>query len=392
MQDTQHHNTSHRPPLVWVSAAETSADMHGAELIASLERQAPQVAVRGMGGPAMRRQAFTADFRSEQLSVMGLTEVIEFLPRILRLLRQTRQRLADLRPDVVVVIDSPDYHFRIARAAHKLGIPVVYYIAPQAWAWRKGRVRFLRRFVDKLLCILPFEQEWFREHGVDTEFVGHPFMDQIDFRELRTLNVSKQRIALLPGSRMKEVKVLLPRFAEAARLLLARHPDLRFVLVQAPSIEKPDIRALWPADLPLTIIEAAERYREIRRSRVALAASGTATLECALLGTPTVVSYAVSSLSYLVGRLLIKVPFIAMPNLILGERVFPEYIQHQATGPALAGQVSSWLQNPEELDTIHTKLETLPERLGLGGASDNAARAVLQQILPKTGQSKGHQS
>ncbi len=383
MQDTQHHNTSPRPPLVWVSAAETSADMHGAELIASLKRLAPQVVVRGMGGPAMREQAFTADFRSEQLSVMGLTEVIEYLPRILRLLRQTRQRLADLRPDVVVVIDSPDYHFRIARAAHALGIPVVYYIAPQAWAWRKGRVRFLRRFVDKLLCILPFEQEWFQEHGVDTEFVGHPFMDQIDFRELRALPVSRQRIALLPGSRMKEVKVLLPRFAEAARLLLAQYPDLEFSLVRAPSIEKPDIRALWPQELPLTLIDAAERYLEIRRSCVALAASGTATLECALLGTPTVVSYALSGLSYRVGRLLIKVPFIAMPNLILGEQVFPEYIQHQATGPALAGQVSAWLQNPEELDTIHKKLATLPERLGLGGASDNAARAVLQQIFPK---------
>ncbi len=366
---------------VWMSVGEASGDMYGAMLVRELTRLNPGLRCMGMGGPAMREAGFDAKIPSEALSVMGLTEVIGHLPKILGMFRKIKKMLARERPAAVVLIDSPDFNFRIAKMAKRLGIPVIYYITPQVWAWRKGRVRFLRRWVDRLLCIFPFEEPFFREHGLDATFVGNPLLERMDLQRLKAIPPEPKRIAILPGSRKKEVFSLLPVFAEAASLLAASDPDIRFTLIQAPHVRSEWIRDIWPKDLPVDIFPSTDRYEELRRCRFVIAASGTATFECALLGVPTMLAYKVAPLSYCVGRLLIKVSFIGMANLILQRRVFPEFIQHEANSAALAAQARVWLDHPEYLDEIIRAIEELPGMVGPVSATRSAAEAVLAYVF-----------
>ena len=365
-------------PILWVSAAEASGDMHGAKLIDYLSQQAPSIEYRGMGGSEMRKTVFQAEINAEQLSVMGFTEVFEFLPHILKLFKKIKQRLKILKPSAVILIDSPDFHFHIAKMANKLEIPVYYYISPQVWAWRKGRVRFLRKYVHKMLCIVPFEEPFFQKHGVKASFVGHPLQD--DLQEFKSRAVEKKTLALLPGSREKEVKSLMPYFAHAASILASYDPQISFKLIKASQIPEKTILDLWPQQLPLKIFPSSERYTQISTCQFAIAASGTVTLEASLLGVPTIVTYKLSSVSHLLGRLLIKVSFISMPNLILNGKVLPEYIQNEVTGTNLANQIIYWLQNPAELDKIRHNLTRLEDKLGPPGATQRAGDIILNGL------------
>ncbi|MFP4392018.1 MAG: lipid-A-disaccharide synthase [Desulfohalobiaceae bacterium] len=375
-------------PSIWISAAETSADMHGAKLIQALQEQAPDIRCIGMGGPQMRSQNFQAMFRAEELAIVGLTEAVSKLPKVIILYKKIKQALLLEQPTAMVLIDAPDFHFHLARIASRLGIPVYYYISPQVWAWRKGRVKFLQKHVRKILCILPFEKEFFAAHGIDVQFVGHPILQQMEGTGLESIVAEQQTIGLMPGSRKKEVSNLLPAFASAARILKKKRPGLQFKLIQAPGVSERLIQELWPRDLPWEIISFAERYPQIKSCQLVLAASGTASLECALLQVPALVAYRLSWISYLVGKLVIQVPHISIPNLVLGSEVYPEFIQSAANGPNLAQQALYWLENPQEVDRVKARLSELQSLLGSAQASQSSAAIILEEMQKSLLQTK----
>ncbi|WP_245588342.1 lipid-A-disaccharide synthase [Desulfocurvus vexinensis] len=362
---------------VWVSAGEVSGDLHGALLVRAMAGLAPGLRFTGMGGPAMAGAGVQAAFDIAELSLVGLTEVLAHLPRIAGLLRRMRRRMAEERPAAVVCIDAPDFNFFVVRMARRLGIPVFYYICPQVWAWRAGRVNFLKKYVQRVLCILPFEKAFLAERGLDADYVGHPLTDQIPLDALRALAPEPGRVGILPGSRTREIETLLPEFGAAARTIAVRIPGAAFSILRAPGVDEARLRALWPADLPVEIVPPEERYPAMRRAQVLLAASGTATLEAALIGTPAVVAYRVSALSYALGRLVVGVPNISLPNLILGERALPELLQGQANGPAIAVEALRWLTDPAAMAEVRARLARLAGMVGEPGAPGRAARIIL---------------
>lgn len=367
-------------PRIWISAGETSGDLHGQLLVRALREQNPNARFMGMAGPAMRAEGVEPILRSEDLSVMGFTEVLARLPKIVALLKTVKHNLARIRPDVLVVIDAPDFHFRVVRIARALGIPVVYYISPKLWAWREGRVAFIRDHVNRLVSILPFEVDFYARHGMRIDYVGHPLLDTLRTPELMAIQPLARRIGILPGSREREIATLLPLFARTAELLASRFPELEFVLPVAPGMDTTLISRYWTATRPVTLVESEIRHATMRSCRAIMAASGTATLETALLGVPTVVAYKFSRPSFLLGKLLVKVPYISLPNLILGDEIFPEYLQNAAHPPAMAARISQWIPDGPHRDDLRRRLDSLPSLLGDGNATRRAARIVLETL------------
>jgi lipid-A-disaccharide synthase len=365
---------------IWIGAGEASGDMHGALLAKALLKQDPDTRLAGMGGPAMEKAGVDIRYPMQLISLVGLTEVIGGLPRILRLLRQVRETFEQIRPRAIVLIDCPDFHFRVIRIARKLGIPVYYYISPQIWAWRSGRAKFLRDNVRRVMCILPFEKEFYATFGMDVDYVGNPLVDQIPLDELDSLDVDDAHVGLLPGSRGKEVATLLPEFAQTARNLLQDRPDMKFTIIRAPGMDKSRLLELWPDDLPVHIAEPDQRYHVIRSSRFVMAASGTVALECALIGTPAIIAYKLSAISYKVAQWVVNVEFASLPNLILGHEVYPEHLQERASAPSLTQTATLWLENQQAYNGVKNELARLRTMLGQPGAPDRAARIILDDL------------
>ncbi len=365
---------------IWINSAELSGDMHGAGLLKALRTLAPGLEFSGMGGPHLRAAGLDCRFNTEALSVMGITEVLGRLPRIFKMLRGIEHALKTLRPAAVVVIDAPDFHFRVIHAARRLDIPVYYYISPKVWAWRPERARFIKANVRRLLSILPFEREFYRKYGLETDYVGNPLLDSLDLAALDKISPISGQIGFMPGSRRSEVRALMPRFAAAAQILAATRPGLSFHCARAPGLEEAFLRAFWPADLPLTLREPDSRYTFMRECALIIAASGTAALETALAGTPTLVTYKVSALSGLVGRLLIKVPYVSLPNIILNRPIFPELLQNDCRPENIARRALDWLDSPNTLQNIRTDLNQLRQILGGPGAARRAAKLILQDL------------
>lgn len=373
-------NKAKRACGIWINAGEVSGDLHGALLVKALKRRDPGLRCLGMGGSAMAEAGFEEQFNVRELSLLGLFEVLAHLPRVLGLMRRLYLRLKEERPAAVVLIDSPDFNFFVARMARRLGIPVYYYICPQVWAWRSGRVKFLKRFVRRVLCILPFEKAFLAAHGLEAEYVGHPLMDQIPLDELGGLERIKGRVGILPGSRSREIEALLPEFVAAARRIKTRLPGASFALVRAPGVSGAKLAPYLPEDLDVQVLPPEDRYRFMRQCEVILAASGTVTLETALLGTPTVVAYKVSPLSYRIGRALVKVDFISLPNLILGEEAFPELLQDEVSAAAIADKALTWLTDEGAMIAVRNRLERLAGLVGEPGAPDRAAGIILDDL------------
>lgn len=386
-----------KTPKIWINTGEISGDMHGASLMEALRKKLPGLALVGMGGPKMREAGLQSFFQVEELSVMGITEVLGHLPKIFRLLSAIEKKLAEERPDAVVVIDSPDFHFRVIKIAKKLGIPVYYYISPKIWAWRQNRAWFIKKNVRRLISILPFEIDFYKKFGMDVDYVGNPLLDQMDIPALDKLAPVPGRIGFMPGSRRKEVSLLMAEFGEAARILRALRPDLEFHCAVAPGMSQEYLASFWPQDIPLSYHPPEKRYEFMRLARALVAASGTATLESALIGTPTVITYRVSPFSYLVGKTLIKVPWIGLPNLISGREILPEVLQEAANGPNLAAIVARWLNLGEvapgpgfagsiapklagecgDLQRVEANLAALRKIVGGPGAAGRAAALIL---------------
>lgn len=350
---------------LWLSACEPSGDMHAALLANALRELRPGIRLCGMGGAAMEQQQVDLLLRMEGLSVMGVSEVVAYLPRVFGMWRTIRRELQHRRPDAVVLVDSPDFHFRVARMASAMGIPVFYYISPQVWAWRQGRVAFLKRHVRRMFCILPFEPAFYHARGMAADFVGHPLVAELTRPDILGIAPHPNRIGILPGSRRSEIQRMMPVFAKAAQILLLENPSIELCVVKAPSVDEQLIRDHCPAHLPLRFIASYERYAAMRSCTFIMAASGTATLECALLQVPTIVAYRFSRLTFLVGVRLVRVPAISLANLILRKAVFPEFVQHLARPETIAAQAREWLDHPERMDHIRQELARLPGLLTL---------------------------
>ena len=378
---------------LWISAGEISGDIHGALLLKALRKRDPDLRFIGMGGPHLRAEGLEALFRVEDLSVMGITEVLGHLPRILRMLSAIKEALAREKPSAIVVIDAPDFHFRVIKAARALNIPVYYYISPKVWAWRQGRAAFIRDNVRRLFSILPFEVDFYRRFGMEIDYIGNPLVDMISYPELQAIPAEPGLIGFLPGSRKREVTALLREFGGAARILRQRLPHLRFACLRAPGIDESLLHSFWPEDVPVSFIDPDARWPFMRRCEMLIAASGTVTLESAILGVPTIATYKVSPLSYAVGRLLVRVPFFSLPNLILEREVFPELLQSKCDAAPLADVALRWLlpkSGLQPLDRIRHDLDELRRLLGPPGAADRAAGMVVEDLGEKLGEGKGN--
>lgn len=367
-------------PLIWINVCEPSGDLHGELLAKALKALCPEARLTGMGGPAMERQGVELPLRMEGLSVMGISEVIGYLPRVFGLWWDIRRRLLLERPAAVVLIDAPDFHFRVARLAHALDIPVFYYISPQVWAWRPRRVQFLKKYVRRMLCILPFEQEFYRTRGMAAEYVGHPLADSLRQPEFLNVVPKKKRVGILPGSRKTEIERLMPVYSRTVQLLRRRDSEIEFVVIKAPGISETLIRQFCAPDLDLKFLDADRRYHHMRECTLLIATSGTVTLESSLLEVPTIVAYQCSRLSFMVAIRLVKIPAISLTNLILKGNVLPEFVQHQANPENLADKTWSWLDNEQDLKNIRDRLAELPPLLEGGGAPQRAARIILHDL------------
>lgn len=364
-------------------AGEASGDLHGAALAGALRRLDPDLRLRGMGGERMLAVGVDLVVPPADRGVVGLTELVGKARLLLGAFRALRQAIR-AGPDLVVLIDLPDFNLALARVARRAGVPVLYFVSPQVWAWRRWRVRTIRRLVRKVLVIFPFEEAFYRRAGVEATFVGHPLMDQVAAlpsweaaRRALALDGAGPVVGLLPGSREAEVRRHLPLMLEAGAAIRNRVPGARFVLAMADPI--PDglvASCLAGAGVPVRAVRK-QTPEVMRAADLLLVASGTATLEAALAGTPMVILYRVSTLSWLVGRLLVRVPHIGMPNLIAGRGIIPEVIQFEATGERLAGEALGLLTRPEALARMRRDLAEVRDRLGPPGAAGRAAAEVL---------------
>ncbi|MGE4556426.1 MAG: lipid-A-disaccharide synthase [Desulfovibrionaceae bacterium] len=364
---------------IWINAGEASGDLHGASLARRMLALKPDWRITGMGGPAMEAAGCRLAWSMDAISLVGLTEVLPGLPRIVAMLRSIRRQWKAAPPKAVVLIDCPDFNFRLASMAKSLGIPAYYYISPQVWAWRAGRVKFLEKNVRKVFCILPFEQKFYADHGVAAEFVGHPLLDELP-ADLPDRPRDPNLVGIFPGSRSKEVNTLAPELAGAARIILDRFPHARFALFNAPNLREEFLLERWDSDIPVEIVPPERRYDGMGRCAIALAASGTVALELALAGVPTAICYKVSALTAFFAKKLVKVRYISLPNLLLDREVFPELILERANAAELGAVGVQWLDGPEATVAIRKDLALMRELLGRPGAAERTARMIAEDV------------
>ncbi|MFQ5441667.1 MAG: lipid-A-disaccharide synthase [Thermodesulfobacteriota bacterium] len=374
------------PKKIFMISGEESGDLHGASLIRELKKIIPDITIKGMGGVRMR-EAGLVGLDSKEVSVVGIVEVLEKTPKILGHLKRLKRQLAGERFDAAVFIDFPDFNLRLASAAKSHGVPVIYYVSPQVWAWRKGRIKKIARLVDRMLVVLPFEAALYREAGVDVEYVGHPLGDVVrcaltpsEARSALSLGEKTTVVSLLPGSRTAEVKRHLPTMIEAAALIeKGMDGGVEFLIPAAGSIDTGLFEGfLKGASIKAKVVHGM-MYEALRASKAAVVASGTATLETALIGTPMVIIYRMSRLSHGVARALVEVEDVGLPNIIAGRRVVDELIQNDATAEKISVAVLDILKDFKKRDDIINGFKEIRDRLG-SGASKRAARAVAAVI------------
>src|SRR5882724_11754958 len=375
---------------VGLVAGETSGDTLGAALIAAIRARVPDAQFFGMAGPKMVALGCAAWASSDDLGVMGLVEVLTHLPRLLGLRRRLVRRFLEARPDVVVGIDVPDFNLGLEKKLKRAGLRTVQYVSPQVWAWRQGRVRTIGQSVDLVLCLLPFETEFYAQHGVRAEFVGHPLADQIPLeidreaaRRALGLDRAARVVALLPGSRMGEVERLGTDFIGAAAWIAARAPDTKFVAPMASprvreSFEKQ--RTLITGAPPIQVLDG-QAQRALAAADGVIVASGTATLETTLMKRPMVVAYRLGAITaFLLRRLgLVKVPYFSQPNLLVGRRLVPEFFQEEVSGDALGAALLREIEDARHVSELQREFRSVHEVLRRGGA-ERAAAAILDYV------------
>jgi lipid-A-disaccharide synthase len=359
-----------------IITGEASGDLHAASVVASLRRQRADLEIFGMGGAALRSAGVEILHDVKEMAIVGLFNVFAHLPHLVSVLRDLKREIAQRRPDAVVLVDFPDFNLRLAAHCRRLGIPVIYFISPQVWAWRKGRIRKIARLVDRMLVVFPFEEELYRREGVDVTYVGHPLVDQLSSVRpaQKNLESGRLRLALLPGSRRHEISTLLRPMLEAARELGRRRP-LEAFIIKAPTVDRQLLTAELEADGEFEIIEQGGTAA-LASAHLALCSSGTATLEAAILRTPSVVVYRLSRLTHLVARWLVDLPHFSLVNIVAGRSVLPELLQDQVTSATIVEEAEGLL-DPDRYRALQHDLDDVYTKLGAPGASDRTARAIL---------------
>ena len=384
-----------RPPLdeentrrVLIVAGEASGDLHGSNLVRALRRYDPGIMVSGIGGMQMKQAGVEILVPASEMAVVGLTEVLFRLGVIFK----ARQKLKNLMrsippPDLLILIDYPDFNIHLASLAKRWKIPVLYYISPQVWAWRKGRVNKLARRVDRIAVILPFEEDLYRKKGVDVTYVGHPLLDAIpehsnkeEVIEKLNLQNASPVIGLLPGSRREEIENLLPSMVKAVEILSSRYSHLKCVLPVAPTVSVDLVQSIISDSNVEIHISNLDIYRTLRACDLALVASGTATLETAIIGVPMIVVYRVSPMTYWIGNKLVSVPYISLVNFVAGKQIVPELVQDEFNPERLAEEAFRILENRQERTDMISNLKAVKKRLGEGGASEKTARMAIEMM------------
>lgn len=368
-------------------AGEASGDRHAAALFRELRRLIPGVRGIGMGGAAMREAGIEVRYDSTGLAVIGVVEVIKHYGEIRRALKQMQAMACKERPDLLICVDYKEFNFHLARKAKGCGIKVLFYVGPQFWAWRPGRVKTYGQAVSHMAVIFPFEVPFYRAEGVPVTYVGHPLAGRVKPKQtkeeaLRAYDLAGQGpiVGLLPGSRANEIKRLLPVMLQTARRLARRFPDIRFLLPQASSVDDALIKSyLQDSSLSLRVIRGID-YDALQCCHAVVTASGTATLEVALLGVPMVIVYRLAWLTYWLGRFLVSIPHIGLPNILAGKPIVREFIQHDANPDNISAEIERILTDPVYSSEIRTNLSALQGVVGPGGGSENLARLAARML------------
>lgn len=371
---------------IYVIAGEASGDLHGANLIQSLRTYAKEpLEIYGVGGDKIRSTGAREFFDLAHFHVTGLTDAIQKYPQYRKASAAILSKIEKVRPDLVVLIDNPGFNLHLAQKIHAMQLSIVYYIAPQIWAWAPKRILKIKKYVKKVLVVFEFEKKIYADHAIPVTWVGHPLKDfvKIEPGHPVTLPSKGRLVTLLPGSRKGELKMLLPVFLKAAQIIGKKLPDVSFVILKSSTLSKEFYENFFKkSGIKLPLIER-DHYDAIHQSSLALACSGTVTLECALLGTPMIIAYKGSFLSYLAAKSVIQVPFIGLPNLVLGERKFPELLQYDATPKKIAQEALKILTNEKLRTAMKKNLEKISEKLGEPGANERAAREILKVLSDK---------
>ena len=373
---------------VLIVTGEASGDLHASHLVKEMLILQPDLYCYGMGGEKLRTEGTHIVFDIAQLAVMGITEVIRHFGQIYRVFTTLKGLLKNDRPDLVILVDYPDFNLRLAKVAHKYGVPVLYYISPQIWAWRTNRIKQIAQVVKKMIVVFPFERSLYEEAGIDVTFTGHPLLDIVKTTKSKEENIKhfgldphKTTIGLLPGSRISEVKKLLPPMIGAAHQLAEQFSNLQFILPVAPGIQRTEIeKFLRDSKVAISVVDNSI-YEVISTAHLVVVASGTATLETALLSKPMVIIYKMSPLSYMIGKKLVKVPYIGMANIMAGKKVVPELIQNEATADNITAKVPHLLTDNHYYQSVCEDLTSIKQELGKPGASKRAAQIAVNMLL-----------
>lgn len=379
-----------QPPSLLIVGGEASADLHGAKVLRALRELRPDVRPFGVGGEAMRAEGLDLIAPAEDMAVAGITEVLWALPRILGIRRRLLAAARERRPQVAVLIDHPDFNLRLAKKLKAMGTKVVYFISPQVWAWRQGRVKTIEKLVDKMMVILPFEEAFYAAHGVAAEFVGHPLVDELDGTQPRDaaridLGVSLSEgpvVAMLPGSRAKEVSKHLPVMLRTAELLRERYPTVEVLIPIASTLPRALVDAMLSRSGAKVRVYTGRALVILSSADAAVVASGTASLQAGLLTTPLVVVYRVSWLTYQILRRMVKVAHIAMVNLIAGREVVPELIQGEFNAPNVYQNLVAILDDDERRTKMRRELGEVRDTLGRGRGATRVAEVAASMFDP----------
>jgi len=386
-----------------IIAGEASGDLHAAEVLRELKRFDPTIETFGIGGDLLAREGMRLVHHAREMGIVGFFNVLRHLRMFRRIFDETADEIARQKPDAVLLVDYPGFNLRMARRCKELGIRVVYYISPQLWAWKKGRVKQVAEYVDRMIVIFPFEETFYREHGIDAAYVGHPLIEEIghiarpgvgsrgsgvvEAGAAQTNAASSPtpdtrhptppvRIALLPGSRKAEVNSLLPAMLDAVEIL-SRERSVDAYIVQAPTIAR-ELLDEYVAGRNVRVVEH-DNGEAVAAADIALSSSGTATLECAVLGTPVIVMYRLSLLNYWLGRMVVTIPHFALINIVAGKKIVPELIQGHVNGETIADETRRLLE-PANYATVVEELAAVRSKLGDAGASRRAAEVIMETV------------